>query len=71
MGEKIFTFSTGGEGCIIAAAGSVMGVGSDIGGSIRMPAFVNGIYGHKPATGQSKILSFSYFIAIYLLQLKY
>ncbi|XP_072361284.1 fatty-acid amide hydrolase 2-like isoform X2 [Scyliorhinus torazame] len=41
----------GGEGCIIAAAGSVMGVGSDIGGSIRMPAFFNGIYGHKPTTG--------------------
>ncbi|XP_048400316.1 fatty-acid amide hydrolase 2-A [Stegostoma tigrinum] len=43
--------SSGGEGCIIAAAGSVMGVGSDIGGSIRMPAFFNGIYGHKPTTG--------------------
>ncbi|XP_067903822.1 fatty-acid amide hydrolase 2-A isoform X2 [Heterodontus francisci] len=41
----------GGEGCIIAAAGSVMGVGSDIGGSIRIPAFFNGIYGHKPTTG--------------------
>ncbi|XP_062916673.1 fatty-acid amide hydrolase 2-like isoform X2 [Mobula hypostoma] len=43
--------SSGGEGCIIAAAGSVMGVGSDIGGSIRMPAFFNGIYGHKPTAG--------------------
>ncbi|KAM4696859.1 fatty-acid amide hydrolase 2-like isoform 4-T4 [Rhinophrynus dorsalis] len=41
----------GGEGCILAAGGSVIGVGSDIGGSIRMPAFFNGIYGHKPTAG--------------------
>ncbi|XP_058052546.1 fatty-acid amide hydrolase 2 [Ahaetulla prasina] len=43
--------SSGGEGSILAAAGSVMGIGSDIGGSIRMPAFFNGIFGHKPTTG--------------------
>ncbi|GCB74033.1 hypothetical protein scyTo_0003117 [Scyliorhinus torazame] len=49
--DRIVGGSSGGEGCIIAAAGSVMGVGSDIGGSIRMPAFFNGIYGHKPTTG--------------------
>jgi hypothetical protein len=24
-----------------------MGIGADIGGSIRMPAFFNGVYGHK------------------------
>ncbi|XP_067903823.1 fatty-acid amide hydrolase 2-A isoform X3 [Heterodontus francisci] len=49
--DRIVGGSSGGEGCIIAAAGSVMGVGSDIGGSIRIPAFFNGIYGHKPTTG--------------------
>ncbi|KAM9325913.1 fatty-acid amide hydrolase 2 [Gastrophryne carolinensis] len=43
--------SSGGEGCILGAAGSVLGVGSDIGGSIRMPAFFNGIYGHKATPG--------------------
>ncbi|KAM5146399.1 fatty-acid amide hydrolase 2 [Mantella aurantiaca] len=43
--------SSGGEGCILGAAGSVIGVGSDIGGSIRMPAFFNGIYGHKATPG--------------------
>ncbi|XP_007422714.2 fatty-acid amide hydrolase 2 [Python bivittatus] len=43
--------SSGGEGSILAAAGSVIGIGSDIGGSIRMPAFFNGIFGHKPSTG--------------------
>ncbi|KYN07521.1 Fatty-acid amide hydrolase 2 [Cyphomyrmex costatus] len=43
--------SSGGEGCIQAAAGSPFGIGSDIGGSIRMPAFFNGIFGHKPTKG--------------------
>lgn len=32
------------------AAGSPFGVGSDIGGSIRMPAFFNGVFGHKPSS---------------------
>jgi len=37
-----------GEGSLIAARASVIGVGSDIGGSIRMPAHQCGIYGFKP-----------------------
>ncbi|XP_022916749.1 fatty-acid amide hydrolase 2-like [Onthophagus taurus] len=41
--------SSGGEGCEQAAAGSAFGIGSDIGGSIRMPSFFNGIFGHKPS----------------------
>uniref|UniRef100_A0A8D0HVX2 Fatty acid amide hydrolase 2 n=1 Tax=Sphenodon punctatus TaxID=8508 RepID=A0A8D0HVX2_SPHPU len=49
--QRIPGGSSGGEGCILGAAGSVMGVGSDIGGSIRIPAFFNGIFGHKPTTG--------------------
>ncbi len=40
--------SSGGEGAIIAAAGSPFGVGSDIGGSIRYPSAFNGVAGHKP-----------------------
>ncbi|XP_058799094.1 fatty-acid amide hydrolase 2 [Phymastichus coffea] len=43
--------SSGGEGCLLAAAGSPCGIGSDIGGSIRMPSFFNGIFGHKPSKG--------------------
>ena len=43
--------SSGGEAAILAAGGSPMGIGSDIGGSIRIPAFFNGIFGHKPTTG--------------------
>ncbi|XP_068968973.1 fatty-acid amide hydrolase 2-A isoform X1 [Bombus flavifrons] len=43
--------SSGGEGCIQAAAGSPLGIGSDIGGSIRIPSYFNGLFGHKPSTG--------------------
>lgn len=47
--NRIVGGSSGGEGCIQAAAGSCFGIGSDIGGSIRMPAYFNGIFGHKPS----------------------
>ncbi|XP_050821483.1 fatty-acid amide hydrolase 2 isoform X1 [Gopherus flavomarginatus] len=49
--QRIVGGSSGGEGCVLGAACSVIGVGSDIGGSIRMPAFFNGVFGHKPTTG--------------------
>ena len=40
--------SSGGEGAAVGAGGSPFGLGSDIGGSIRLPAFFNGVFGHKP-----------------------
>ncbi len=43
--------SSGGEGAIIGAGGSPFGLGTDVGGSIRIPAFCNGIFGHKPSGG--------------------
>lgn len=43
--------SSGGEAALIAAAGSVMGLGTDFGGSIRLPSFFCGIFGHKPSRG--------------------
>ena len=43
--------STGGEGALIALSGSILGVGTDIGGSIRIPSLCNGIYGFKPSAG--------------------
>ncbi|KAL7034055.1 hypothetical protein ACKWTF_007831 [Chironomus riparius] len=46
---RIVGGSSGGEGAIQAAGASPFGIGSDIGGSIRMPAFFNGIFGHKPS----------------------
>ncbi|MEA2171381.1 MAG: fatty acid amide hydrolase 2 [Solirubrobacteraceae bacterium] len=43
--------SSGGEGAAVGSGGSVFGLGSDIGGSIRLPAFFNGVFGHKPSQG--------------------
>lgn len=42
----------GGEAALIASAGSVIGLGTDLGGSIRIPAFFSGIFGHKPTQGK-------------------
>ena len=43
--------SSGGEGAIVGAGASPIGLGSDVGGSIRMPSFFNGAFGHKPTGG--------------------
>ncbi|RDI80374.1 hypothetical protein Vi05172_g9557 [Venturia inaequalis] len=44
--------SSGGEGALIGARGSVVGFGTDIGGSIRVPAAFNGLYGLLPSSGR-------------------
>ena len=44
--------SSGGESAIIAAGGSVFGLGSDAGGSVRFPANCTGIASIKPTSGQ-------------------
>lgn len=43
--------SSGGEGAAIGSGGSPFGIGADIGGSIRIPALFNGIFGLKPSPG--------------------
>lgn len=43
--------SSGGSAAAIAAGLSALEVGTDIGGSIRVPAHFTGIYGHKPTYG--------------------
>ncbi|XP_072275361.1 fatty-acid amide hydrolase 1-like [Pyxicephalus adspersus] len=40
--------SSGGEGALIAGRGSILGFGSDIGGSIRFPSAFCGVCGFKP-----------------------
>ncbi|KAG2145199.1 general amidase [Suillus clintonianus] len=44
--------SSGGEGALIALKGSPLGVGSDLGGSIRIPSAFCGLYGLKPSYGR-------------------
>ena len=43
--------SSGGEGALLSACGAPVGVGADVGGSIRIPAAFNGVFGHKPTGG--------------------
>ncbi|OAF66903.1 hypothetical protein A3Q56_05342 [Intoshia linei] len=40
--------SSGGEAALISCGGSIIGIGSDIGGSIRIPSAMCGIVGIKP-----------------------
>ncbi|KAI1113417.1 amidase signature domain-containing protein [Nemania sp. NC0429] len=40
--------SSGGEGALVGLRGSILGIGTDIGGSIRSPAANNGVFGFKP-----------------------
>ena len=43
--------SSGGEGAVVGSGGSPLGLGADIGGSIRIPALFNGVFGLKPTPG--------------------
>ncbi|KAK3701680.1 hypothetical protein LTR37_015332 [Vermiconidia calcicola] len=40
--------SSGGEGALLGMRGSCLGIGSDIGGSIRSPSANNGLFGLRP-----------------------
>lgn len=53
--------STGGEAALIGSGASLFGVGSDVAGSIRLPALNVGIYGHKPTPG---LLEYEHFYPI-------
>jgi fatty acid amide hydrolase 2 len=43
--------SSGGDGAMVASGASPLAIGSDMGGSIRIPAFFNGVFGHLPSRG--------------------
>jgi len=44
--------SSGGEGAMIGFRGGIIGVGTDIGGSIRVPSAFNFLYGLRPSHGR-------------------
>jgi fatty acid amide hydrolase 2 len=44
--------SSGGEGALIAVGGAAVGLGADIGGSIRFPSHYNGVVGFKSGRNQ-------------------
>ncbi|EFX04898.1 acetamidase [Grosmannia clavigera kw1407] len=44
--------STGGESALLASHGSILGWGTDIGGSIRIPSHMLGLYGLKPSSAR-------------------
>ena len=47
--------SSGGEGALIALHGSPLGMGTDVGGSVRIPAAFNNIWTLKPSHGRLPI----------------
>ncbi|KAB8225849.1 amidase signature domain-containing protein [Aspergillus novoparasiticus] len=44
--------ASGGEAALLALGGSLIGWGTDIGGSIRIPCHMNGLWGLKPSSGR-------------------
>ncbi|KAJ5721225.1 uncharacterized protein N7483_009159 [Penicillium malachiteum] len=44
--------SSGGEGALVALRGSILGIGTDIAGSIRIPSLCCGTVGFKPSAGR-------------------
>ena len=44
--------SSGGEGALLAAGATALGLGTDIGGSTRVPAAFCGVVGFKPTSGR-------------------
>ncbi|KAM4722930.1 vitamin D3 hydroxylase-associated protein-like [Rhinophrynus dorsalis] len=47
--------STGGEGALIGAGGSILGFGTDLGGSIGLPSSFCGIVGFKPTPNRLSV----------------
>lgn len=50
--DRVAGGSSGGEGAALATGMSCLGLGNDIGGSLRNPAYCNGIASLKPSAGR-------------------
>ncbi|CAL8307794.1 unnamed protein product [Lota lota] len=59
--------SSGGEGALIKGGGSLLGLGTDIGGSIRIPSSFSGVCGLKPTCNRLRQVHYSTFIVCFLL----
>ena len=65
--SRIAGGSGGGSCALVSSAGSILAVQSDIGGSVRIPCYMNGVYGHKASTGKVvKIPGIIFFPSNYL-----
>lgn len=51
--------SSGGSGAALASGFGPLSIGSDIGGSIRVPAHFCGVFGHKPSLGLVPLRGYS------------
>ena len=51
--------SSGGESALIGGGGSILGMGGDIGGSLRIPAHMAGCCSLKPSGGRIRLISFA------------
>lgn len=49
--ERTVGGSSGGSAALVAACGAPMDLGSDLAGSIRLPAFFTGVVGFRPTSG--------------------
>ncbi|KFQ34356.1 Vitamin D3 hydroxylase-associated protein, partial [Mesitornis unicolor] len=56
--------SSGGEGALIAGGGSILGIGSDIAGSIRLPSSFCGLCGLKPTGNRIRYIPTTFVLAV-------
>lgn len=59
--EKVSGGSTGGESTLLATRSSVLGIGSDVGGSLRNPAEFCGVCSLKPGSQRLMLLGHAKF----------
>uniref|UniRef100_A0A183C9R0 Amidase domain-containing protein n=1 Tax=Globodera pallida TaxID=36090 RepID=A0A183C9R0_GLOPA len=56
--RRITGGSSAGEGALITSGASLCGIGNDIGGSVRIPSNMNGVFGLKPTSYPDHIVTF-------------